>query len=512
MVKKDESLKRLDLSKIAKNAGIGGMGEIVFNILGYVTSIAMTRMVGPSLFGVFNLANIILWIAQVFSSVGLNEGLLRFVAFYRGKSDDQRVKGAILFGTNITLLSSLFLSLIIFLSADFMAEHFFNDRSVGWAVKVLIIALPFLALGELWSRVLQSFQAITYQVYIKKLYQPAVKLAALAALFFIGLQLGGILIASIISILAGFFLSLFYLIKIFPVHKSLISPIYEKKEIMTFSLPLTLTQFMGILTFYTDSLMLGHFKTSAEVGIYSAVIRVAILILLPLTSFNAIFAPMISELYGKGELSKLEGLFKTTTKWTFIMSLPLFLLFVLLAEPIMSVFGKDFSTGAAALMILGAGEMINAGVGSVGYMLMMTGRIKTVFFNSLVFLALNVILNYLLIPEYGIVGAAIATGSSIAFVNILRLAEVYILLRMHPFKMNFIKPCVAGLVSSLPLFFILKNISSVSMFGMIALSLLFTGVYALLMYVLKLEDDDEYVLKLIYEKLINWKEGLSHAR
>ena len=472
----------------------------------------MTRTVGPSLFGVFNLANIITWIAQIFSSAGLNEGLLRFVAFYRGKGDSQRVKGAIIFGTKITFLLSLFLTLIIFFMADFIAEKFFHDRNVGLAVKILIISLPFFTLGELWLRVIQSFQAIKYQVYIQKFYQPAVKLITLIILFLIGMKLGGILIASIISILAGFSFSFFYMIKIFPVHKRFPAPVYEKKELITFSLSLSLTQLMGVLTFYIDSLMLGHFKTSVEVGVYSAVGRVAILVLLPLTSFNSIFAPMISELYGKGELSKLEDLFKTTTKWIFILSFPVFLLFILLSEPIMGIFGQGFTAGAAALIILGTGELINAGVGSVGYMLMMTGRAKVVLFNSLVFLSLNVILNYLLIPKYSIIGAAIATGSSIAFVNILRLFEVYIFLKIHPFKLNFLKPCAAGFLTFLLIFFISKNIPSVSLFALIALSLLFASIYSLFIYMLKLEDDDKYILKLIYQKLINWKEGLSHAR
>ncbi|MBI5056302.1 MAG: flippase [Nitrospirae bacterium] len=512
MNKETASAYHSDLSKIAKNAGISGIGEIVFNILGYVTSIAMTRTVGPSIFGVFNLANIITWIAQIFSSAGLNEGLLRFVAFYKGKDDNQRLKGAIVFGTKITFSLSLALTLIIFFCADYMAEQFFHDKSLGLAIKILIISLPFLTLGELWLKVIQSFQVIKYQVYIQKFYQPMIKLTAMVVLFLIGLKLGGILAASVISILAGFIFSFYYLIKIFPVYKRLPVPIYEKKELMAFSLPMSLTQLMGVVTFYIDSLMLGYFKTPVEVGVYSAVVRVAILVLLPMTSFNSIFAPMISESYSKGETTKLENLFKTTTKWTFILSFPLFLLFVLFAESIMKIFGEGFAVGAAALIILGTGELINSGVGSVGYMLMMTGKAKIVLFNSLVFLSMNVILNYLLIPRYGVVGAAAATGSSIAFVNILRLIEVYFVLKMHPFKLNFLKPCAAGLLSFLLVFFVSKNIQEISLLVMMVLSLLFAGSYSLFIYVLKLEEDDEYILKLFYQKMVHFKEGLLHAR
>ncbi|MBI4707248.1 MAG: flippase [Candidatus Omnitrophica bacterium] len=500
---KEDQTYDADLSKIAKNASISGIGEVVFNVFGYITNIVMTRHVGPAIFGIFNLANIITWIAQIFSSFGLNDGLLRFVAFYKAKGDTQRLKGTIIFGTKITLSLSLLLTGIIFFYADYIAVRFFHDSSLELPLKVLIISLPFLTLGELWLRVIQSFQVIKYQIYIQKFYQPVVKLVVLISLFLIGMKLGGILIASIISILTGFFFSLFYLVKIFPVHKKLPEPVYEKKEIIAFSLPLSLNQFFGVLTFYIDSLMLGYFKTASDVGIYNAVGRVAILILLPLSSFNTIFAPMISEIYSKNEMGKLEELFKTTTKWVFILSFPVFLLCILLAEPIMGIFGQGFAAGAVALMILGGGELVNAGSGSVGYMLMMTGRSRIVLLNSIIFCFSNIGLNYVLIPQYGIIGAATATGLSLAAINILRLIEVYLFLGFHPYKLDYLKPCIAGLLSSLIVAPIIYNLASIHLVATAFLALLFVVLYSIFIYLFKLDKDDTYILQLIYRKLLN---------
>jgi O-antigen/teichoic acid export membrane protein len=501
-----------DISRIAKNAGISGIGEIVSNIFGYATSIVITRTVGPYIFGVFSLANIITWIAQVFSSIGLNEGLLRFVAFYKGKGDTPRVKGSIIFGTKVVFSLSIFFAVVLFYLADLIGNKFFHNPDVSFALKILVISLPFLTLEELWLKVIQSFQIIKYQVFVQKFFQPVVRLLAIAILFLMGFKLVGILVASIIAICTASLLSLYYLLKISQIHKEFPHPKSERKEIIFFSLPLSLSQLLGIVTFYIDALMLGYFKTATEVGIYSAVSRVGMLILVPLTSFNTIFAPMISEIYSKNEMKRLEDLFKTVTKWIFLLSLPLFLLFILLAEQIMGFFGQDFVVGSVALIIFGAGELINAGVGSVGYMLMMTGRSKIVLFNSLVFCALNIVLNYILIPKYSIVGAAIGTGSSIAVINILRVIEVYYFMKIQPFKIDYLKPCIAGVLSFFLINIVIYKIPPVSIFSMAVISFLFISSYTFFIYLFRLENEDKYILKLIYQKILDVMKGSSGAK
>lgn len=502
MEDKDSSINLSDISKVAKNAGISGIGEIIFTFLGYITSIIITRTVGPSIFGIFSIANIITWIAQVFSSMGLNEGLLRFAAFYKGKGDIQRLRGTIIFSTKVVFFKSLFLTIILFCLSDLIANNLFHNSEVGFAIRILIISLPFLSVGELWLKAIQSLQIIKYQVYVQKLYQPIIKLIILVLLFLIGFRLSGILIAHIVAICTGSLLALYYLLKILPIRREeLLHYSYEGKKLIFFSLPLLLSQLVGIITFYMDVLMLGYFKTSTEVGIYSAVSKVGLLILLPLVSFNTIFAPMISEIYSKNEVKRLENLFKSVTKWIFTLSLPMFFLFVLLAEPIMGIFGKDFIIGSVALIIFSAGELINAGVGSVGYMLMMTGRSKIVLLNAIIFCILNIVFNYILIQKYGIIGAATATSLSIAIINILRLFEVYYFIKMHPFKISYLKPCIAGFISFLLISLIIYILPHISIFSMIILSFLFVSIYGFLIYLLKIDNEDKYIIKLIYQKI-----------
>ena len=503
-------LHQSDLSKIAKNAGISGVGEVVSNILGYVTTIVITRTVGPSVFGIFNLANTIISMTQIFSNAGLGQGLVRFVAFYKGRADTPRLKGAIIFATQVSLFLSLLFGVVMFCLSDLIAVRFFHNPDVGFAIKILMVSLPFLTLGDLWLRSIQSLQIIKYQVYTQKIYQPTAKLISLVILFLLGLKLGGILAASITSAFIGFFFAFYYLLKIPPINKKTPAPIYEKKEIINFSLPLFLTHFLDFIIYSVNFLMLGYFKTTADVGIYTAVARVGGLVVLPLVAFSYIFAPMISEFYSRNEISKLEDLFKIVTKWTFTISLPVFLIFILFAQPIMGIFGQSFVIGTAALIVLGAGQLINAGTGSVGFILMMTGKPRINLLNSIVLCVLNIILNYLLIPQYGIIGAAFATGLSIAIVNILGLIEVYYFLRIHPFKLNYLKPCIAGFLSLFLIYLVVHKFFPVSLSLLDAslLSLFFISLYIFFIFLFKLEKEDAYILKSVHQKLISLKNSI----
>ena len=295
--------------------------------------------------------------------------------------------------------------------------------------------------------------------------------------------------------MVGFFFAFYYLIKVSSVHKKLPVPIYERKEIVSFSLPLSFIAYLSVITLYTDSLMLGYFMSTFEVGIYAAVARLALLIELPLTSFNNIFGPMISEFYSRNEMGKLEDLFKVVTKWVFTLSLPIYLILVLFAQQIIGIFGHDFEVGAVALIIYGAGELINAVTGASGTIIMMTGRPKINLLNSIAFGLCIVMLNYFLIPKYGIIGAAAATGFAIALINILKVLQVYLILRIHPYKLNYLKPIIAGLLSLLIVALIRGNLQSVSISMAILFLLLFLASYGLFLYLFKFEEEDQYILQ-----------------
>jgi O-antigen/teichoic acid export membrane protein len=495
-----------DISKIAKNAGISGLGEILGNIIGYASNVLMTRRIGPSSFGIYMLASTILRVVSIFSVVGLDNGLIRFVALYNGRGDKSRLKGVILSGTKIASVISFVFLFFFFFTSDFISTRIFPKPDLSFALRILLISLPFTTLMAVWLGGIQGFQLIKSRVYVERLIQPLSRLLFLLFFFLLGMQLLGVLLATVLSAIIGFIFALWYLTKSFPLLKGDdLIPLYENKSLLAFSIPLLFATFFSFIIRWTDILMLGFFKTSSEVGIFGAVDRVIPLVSLPLQSLNVIFSPMIAELYGERNFSKLEGLFKVETKWAISLSFPIFLALSIFAHPVMNIFGDAFTVGATVLIILSAAQMIRVSVGSTGPMLMMTGHQNISLANTTIFAIANIILNYLLIPRYGITGAAVASAISLIAINIVEVIQIYYLLKIHPFRSDLMKPLVAGIFSSLVTLSILQieviKINQHNIFCSGALFLSFLALYLLSMMTLRLSDEDRWIIDAIIRRI-----------
>lgn len=262
---------------------------------------------------------------------------------------------------------------------------------------------------------------------------------------------------------------------------------------MGYSLTVLLVGFSHLLLRRTDRMMLGALGVAENVGIYNAAVVMSTQAALFLRSFNAIFSPMISNLHNKDSHRELSQLLKTTTKWIFALTLPIFLTFVLFSKDIMGIFGPEFRTGWAVLITLGMGQLVNASAGAVGYMLTMTGRQKLELANSLTLGILNIGLNFLFIRNFGIVGAAIATGLSLALINTVKLAEVYVIFDVHPYKISYWKPVVAG-ASSFALTIFVKTWIGFSGWLWLTGVVLFFVLYLVIYLTLGLDREEEVIL------------------
>jgi O-antigen/teichoic acid export membrane protein len=193
--------------------------------------------------------------------------------------------------------------------------------------------------------------------------------------------------------------------------------------------------------------VLGALSTAANVGIFTAAIQINTVGLMFHNSIIAISAPIVSELYERGEREQMGRFYQTMTKWTFTLNLPLFLIVLLFPVPILSIFGQSFVNGVAALNILVWANLVRTGAGICGTVLDMTGNTSLKLVNSIVTFALTIGLNLLLIPVWGLIGAAVASLIAVVIINLLRLLEVFILFRLLPYNWSFIKPLAAGLVA-----------------------------------------------------------------
>src|SRR5215469_17728887 len=165
---------------------------------------------------------------------------------------------------------------------------------------------------------------------------------------------------------------------------------------------------MGALEFLVsqgDKVLLGFYLSPALVGIYVVASTLSALIPLILQSVNQIFAPVIADLHARKRNDVLQRLFRSLTKWVLGLSFPLAFVMIALASPLLRIFGSTFEAGWPVLVIGAVGQIVNCSVGSVGYLLLMSGNQKRLIRVQFVMGIVSLLMNITLIPVLGLVGA-----------------------------------------------------------------------------------------------------------
>ena len=170
-----------------------------------------------------------------------------------------------------------------------------------------------------------------------------------------------------------------------------------------------------------DVLMIGVILDKENSGIYGIASRISVFIAFGLFAINTVIAPQISKLYSENNINRLKLLLLTSSRYNLIFTILFFVLIIYFNLEILNIFGIEFSRGSTALIILCAGQLVNVITGSVGVLMTMTGlelyAARIIIFSII----LNIILNLILIPFFGIEGAAVATTFTVSISNILML-------------------------------------------------------------------------------------------
>jgi O-antigen/teichoic acid export membrane protein len=298
---------------------------IIGHGLRYLFQIIVARSLGTQLYGLFILGLAVFNVIEMLAECGLASGVVRFVALYRGEGDDRRVKGTILLALKWTALSASLMTLVLAALAHPLAVHFFHKPELGGVLRMFSLGILLAALTNILVSATQGSKIMTYSVVVNEVFEPVVRVALVGTAFLLmGSHLLGVLGAYLAPVWLGAVLAYYYLGKTFPVIKQkAVLPIYEKKRFLDFSLPMLFVQFFGLWSISIDTLMLGYFKTSQEVGIYSAAQKTALVGNIIFVSFSSIFAPIAADLYNRKELPLLSLYYKTVTKWMLALSLPL---------------------------------------------------------------------------------------------------------------------------------------------------------------------------------------------
>ncbi|RJQ42369.1 MAG: flippase [Gaiellales bacterium] len=489
------------LTSMATGAGINFAGTFLRALLGFGFSFMISRVLTLSDLGLFTLGSTIVIVLYYFCVMGTDSGLWRYVSAYRAKGDIARANGAIAGALYLALPLSLVMTVALLVAAGPVATGIFKEPDFTGALRAFALTIPLLVAARIFNAATQGFQQMRYSAY-REMSEQGLRLLFTALLFIAGFRLGGALAANLAAVLVITVMSFMFLERVAPSVMRRHNHVFELKTLMSFSIPMGASLILTHMILWNDTILLGYFGTSSDVGLYSVAIRLIVVAAIMQTSFNTMFAPVISDLHTRGLHEDLEEMFKRVTRWVVTLSLPIFLPLMLFGSNVLLIFGERFTVVYLSLAILSLGQLVNVSTGPVGGMICMSGRPRLETANSILAWLLSVVLCILLIPRFGIVGAAIANASATGLVNIVRSIEVKAIMNVHAYNKEYYKPLLAAAAGG--------GLSLAGMHaigpadGLLSLAVwfsVFAAVYASVIFMLGLERGDREIAAAMISRI-----------
>ena len=389
-------------------------------------NLIVARLYRSEMVGILALISSILVITSIFSQLGTTQSILRMVPEYtqKGSASVARVvihKMALL----ISIISPL-ISLLLVIGA-FGWRYLFPDKPIQVTIfLVTALFLPFFSLSRLYTEALRALNK-TRLYALAHLLPSLINLILLVFLILLIKDPDLPVWAFFGSGMLVFFITWILVKRNEPTNLSAgshsVTPTI--KEITSISIPMGITTAMLLIIANFDIILLGFYLPENEVGLYSIASRLALLTGFIISSINAVSAPQFSELNFSDQKPKLLSLAIKSSRIIFWSSFPILLLLIFGGRFFLGLFGREFVVGYPILVVLVVKEFVNAIGGSVGLYLSMTG--SHIIYRNIILIAtvINVLLNFLLIPLFGMIGAAVANLICVFFWNITASLIIY---------------------------------------------------------------------------------------
>ena len=419
-------------------------GEILRVAVNYVFGIIVARVLGVENYGVFFLGFTLFNLLSLFSYSAIEDALMRFLGIYSRDETLRHARGVIRFGLLSSATAGVFFGLATFAFADVLAQNVFRKPELGPVLRCFGPAIPLFALMATAVAGIRGFRIVKPYVLVRKVLLPAGGAVLGCAVLAVGGDIVGLALAYGAAVAVCAILALHLLVSFLKKLEGETGVLTEARRFCSFVGSAFIVNLLLFLFMMSDMGIVGVMRPSEDLGVYVAAKKTVQMLTFLLLSLNAVFAPVASHLHSGAEREKLGHAFKTTARWMLTCSLPIFLLMVWFAGELLGLFGPDFVRGRASLTILAAGYMAHVGVGSTGYLLMMTGHQKLMVINSAVIIVTAIALTAGLVGRYGLVGAAAVNAGVLALANLVALVQIFVLLRLTPWSRAYAGVLVAG--------------------------------------------------------------------
>lgn len=478
---------------------------VMINVLGIFARsskalyyVVITRLFGKEIFGVYLLAYSVVDLIAKFAGLGLEWGMLRRVSQLLARGREEEIRGTVFQALALAFGCSCVVALTLAFLTSFVAEILLKTPELVNPLRVLCMAIPLITLTSILLFSIRARRKMQYEVYVRSVIEPFALLIGGIMSYLIYRNAIGVILSQVLASLISFLSALFFFCKLYPPAPKNTKVKIQWRSLIAYSLPMSGMDLLNNFKSRLDLLVIARFLTPGHVGIYGAIIEIVNLIKKVRQVFEPIFMPIVSFLHETAKPHHLQKHFSLALRWIVVLAFILFLPMMMFPEIFLGVFGSEFKVGVTALLIFSIGQFFYITLGLSEDVLSMTGHPYVNLLNSAILVVMNLSLHLILIPKYGLVGAATATGGSLVFISLLRVVQTYRFIHIHPFSFSQLKPLSAAFVAFTvgTLFHFLLNQKNL-VNDLLTIGIVLLIYFLILRVVLSMEPEDQEVLKRV---------------
>jgi O-antigen/teichoic acid export membrane protein len=401
------------------------------------------RILGPDGYGLYAIGMMLTKVGEILAVFGLPLAVLHYVPVHLSRSNARLALGTILGAVALPLLLGLCFAACLWLGANAIARDVFNAPGAAPFIAVLGLAVPGLALAELLGNVARAFGRPVVYVLVRNVIPPVSYGLMLFGL--LGTGRGGVNVpgAYWTATATGALLGALVVGGIVRRRIGTVRPQLRLRPLYAYAVPIGLNSIVAITIVWTDLMVLGLFTDPVQVGMYRACMQVAIAFDLVWNACSAATAPLYPILIVERAWTRLQEVYGTAIRAAVLLALPMLAVIATNAADILGLLHPDFRVAALSLVILAGGHAVKAACGAASVLLVLGGRQMREACNGALAAVLNLLLNLILVPRFGLTGAASATATTLVTLSALRCWQVRRAFRLASFDASILRACAA---------------------------------------------------------------------
>jgi O-antigen/teichoic acid export membrane protein len=431
----------------AARSGAAQLLSIAGQALTPVYSVLAARLFGLAAFGVFQASVAVLDVLSRVGIVGAIGSQHLFIARHRAAGEEDLETRALGTGLRAALGVSTVLALGIALAAGPVAR--------AYGEPPLSVTLPIMAPSILFGALTVTMVASTFgakvarmSLYVRGIGEPAFLLAACLAAAASGGGVRALAAGYTAASVATATAAVLACSRVFGgrrLWRALRAP--RHPDYLRFAVPLAITDVLSALLQRTDIILVTTFAGADEAAVYAASEFIARIVANARYIFDPVAAPVLSEALHTGDRERLTYNLRLMTRWVFTAAAPIAVTVIMLRAPLLKLYGPSFARGASCLAILAVAQLINAAMGLAPYALLMGGRSRLMLVNFCGAAAVNLALGLVLVPRFGIVGAAASVFVSLTALQVAFTLQTWKVAGVNAFSRALLKPAVAAVAA-----------------------------------------------------------------